>query len=145
MAEFHARPLEMDRKSGATSRIVPSQSSQHLFEKSPSDGVDDDDDDDKTIVFHGKLHRRIASTLQTKFHLTQPTHIQRQVLNVFAPQQSNLFVQSETGSGKTLAYLLPIVQVSRRLLFRLLPLESCLCSPFYVLEDDTLYFWLRTD
>jgi hypothetical protein len=97
MAEFHARPLEIDRRSGATGRFTESRDSQHLFQA------------DTQLP----LHPRLLLQCQTKFNMKQPTQIQIETWRHFHAnhQQHNLFVQSETGSGKTLAYLLPIIQV----------------------------------
>ena len=109
MATYHARPLEMDRRSGATARIVPSRASQHLFRTgSPSNNAN----------YQQLLSPKLVATLYSKFGWKGPTLIQTKTLE-HAQRQSqpgmvptNLLVQSETGSGKTLAYLLPIVQVS---------------------------------
>ena len=96
MAEFHARPMEMDRRCGAVSSIVPSKESSHIFD---------------SCAFEG-LHPRIITSL-TKIGVQQPTLIQtRAVQALQTSKPHNLFIQSETGSGKTLAYLLPILQVS---------------------------------
>ena len=98
MAEFHARPMEMDRRAGASGKYTQSTESQHLFETH------------KQLPLHPKLWQQC----QTIFGIKKPTQIQistwEQFFSNFAT--NNLFVQSETGSGKTLAYLLPIVQVS---------------------------------
>lgn len=99
MAEFHARPLEMDRRSGASSRIAPSKASTHLFQDSGG-GCD-------TLG----LHPRLTTCLTSRFLLERPTIIQQKALLALENKgDANLFVQSETGSGKTLAFLLPIIQ-----------------------------------
>lgn len=99
MAEFHARPLEMDRRSGAKSTIAPSKDSQHLF-------------DDSKLPLHPRLLRHVDAN----FTMKQATSIQSTTWQqFFQHKDKNLFIQSETGSGKTLAYLLPIVQVRRLL------------------------------
>lgn len=98
MAEFHARPLEMDRRSGAVSQIVPSHESLHLFEANENE-------------FQG-LHTRLIASLH-KMKVPRPTVIQTRAIRALqGSTRHNLFIQSETGSGKTLAYLLPILQVS---------------------------------
>jgi len=97
MAEFHARPMEMDRKSGAVASIAPSRESSHIF-------------DSQQHVFGG-LHPRLTSSV-TKLGVKQPTIIQTRAIHALQTHpNANLFIQSETGSGKTLAYLLPILQV----------------------------------
>ena len=103
MAEFHARPYKMDRRSGASSRIAPSKASTHLFQ-------------DKTGCAQLGLHARLTTCLTSRFHLERPTVIQQRALSALENKgDANLFVQSETGSGKTLAFLLPIVQVRESL------------------------------
>lgn len=103
MAEFHARPYEMDRRSGASSRIAPSKASTHLFQ-------------DETGCAQLGLHERLTTCLTLRFHLERPTVIQQRSLSALENKgDANLFVQSETGSGKTLAFLLPIVQVRESL------------------------------
>jgi ATP-dependent helicase YprA (DUF1998 family) len=99
MAEFHARPMEMDRRSGAVSTIAPSRESTHIFD------------------FDGNpwkgLHPRIISSL-SKLGMERPTVIQTRAMNALKDtKRHNLFIQSETGSGKTLAFLLPILQVRK--------------------------------
>lgn len=122
MREFHARPMEMDRRSGASSTILPSKESSHLFERN--------DNDDS--VFASSLHSRLVSSL-TKMGVTQPTIIQTRAIQALQSHSNcNLFIQSETGSGKSLAYLLPILQVCIRTL-----LLSCCLSDSYI--------WLRHD
>jgi DEAD/DEAH box helicase len=112
MAEFHARPMEIDRRSGATGRFTESRDSQHLFQA------------DAQLP----LHPRLLLQCQTKFNMKQPTQIQIDTWRQFHAKQQdhNLFVQSETGSGKTLAYLLPIIQVgsARK---RIPTTHRCLC------------------
>jgi ATP-dependent helicase YprA (DUF1998 family) len=96
MAEFHARPMEMDRRCGAVSRIAPSRESTHIFDEHAWKG----------------LHPRITSSL-SKLGMERPTVIQTRAMNALKGiKRHNLFIQSETGSGKTLAFLLPILQVS---------------------------------
>jgi hypothetical protein len=103
MAEFHARPYEMDRRSGASSRIAPSKASTHLFQ-------------DETGCAQLGLHARLTTCLTSRFHLERPTVIQQRALSALENKgDANLFVQSETGSGKTLAFLLPIIQVRESL------------------------------
>jgi DEAD/DEAH box helicase len=97
MAEFHARPMEMDRRAGATSSYTKSQSSSHLF-------------DSHRVL---PLHTKLLKVCEDKFNMKQATQIQINTWLKFHEddQKHNIFVQSETGSGKTLAYLLPIIQV----------------------------------
>jgi ATP-dependent RNA helicase DDX31/DBP7 len=102
LAEFHARPLELDRRSGATVRkLVPtSKESSHLFT-------------DTSEWSNFPLHERLVSTLQSSgFDLQRPTVIQTKSIPAFFQdkQLHNILIHSETGSGKTLAYLLPILQ-----------------------------------
>jgi hypothetical protein len=103
LAEFHARPAEMDRKSRAVSNFESSKDSQHLFEG----------DGGETFESLGLHSRLVAAVGSPKLGgLSRPTHIQRKAIHALLHNpKSNLFIQSETGSGKTLAYLLPIVQV----------------------------------
>jgi primosomal protein N' len=120
MAEFHARPMEMDRRAGATGTYTASKESLHLF------------DTKKQLPLHPKL----LLQCQTKFNMKQATQIQSNTWKQFHAndEKNNLFVQSETGSGKTLAYLLPIVQVRWRISF-----VSCL----FTSGKETI--WLRHD
>jgi primosomal protein N' len=103
LAEFHARPAEMDRKSRAVSNFETSKDSQHLFEGDGGESFES-----------LRLHSRLVTAVESPKlgSLSRPTHIQRKAIQtLLQPSESNLFIQSETGSGKTLAYLLPIVQV----------------------------------
>jgi len=101
MAEYHARPMELDRRSGARTSKVISRESKHLFTKDQKDWTSLD------------LNPRLIQTLDTKFHLIQPTSVQSRAIQTFHDpmnKQKNFLIHSETGSGKTLAYLLPILQ-----------------------------------
>ena len=124
MSTYHARPYEMDRKSGAVSKIHESKESTHIFEN--DDDYDDDSDAENETsnpFLNCGLHPRIvhAITSEKGMNLQRPTVIQRNAWDQILMRKGrkdnkkigsrNLFVQSETGSGKTLAYLLPIVQV----------------------------------
>lgn len=123
LSTYHARPYEMDRKSGAVSHIMKSKESMHIF------GDDDDMDEDRDVERSSNdvatvcpfqqcgLHERIAKALSSdKFKLKRPTLIQRNAWQQMITQESssgkgqNLYIQSETGSGKTLAFLVPLVQ-----------------------------------
>ena len=117
LAEFHARPMELDRRSGAHSRVVPSYDSKHLM----------DNNHQWTDL---PLHPRLIQTMTQHFQLSQPTKIQTKAIitllssrnesenaensnssnNKDDAKLSNLLLQSETGSGKTLAYALPVLQ-----------------------------------
>ena len=104
MAEYHARPMEMDRRFGANAQNYESKDSNHLFSE------------DKEQPSSLSIHPHLWRCLQTKFEISQPTIIQTSVLKAyFSNPTSNLLIQSETGSGKTLAYLLPVLQVSLRI------------------------------
>lgn len=97
MAEFHARPMELDRRSGARSSIRISKASSHLFVA----------DDWKSL----KINPRLMQTLTSRFQLEKPTAIQtRTIQAIQSNSKNNVLIHSETGSGKTLAYLLPILQ-----------------------------------
>jgi ATP-dependent RNA helicase DDX31/DBP7 len=104
LAEFHARPMELDRRAGARSTIRASNESQHLFATA------------RTWSQLG-LHPRLVACVESQFK--SPTTIQTRAIPAFAVDsaapaaataQHNLLIHSETGSGKTLAYLLPILQ-----------------------------------
>lgn len=99
LAEFHARPLELDRRAGALRKVTPSKHSAHLF-----DAV-------RTWTDCG-LSERLVHAVQSNSHfdLAQPTMIQAKAIPAFLKFEANILLHSETGSGKTLAYLLPIVQ-----------------------------------
>lgn len=101
LAEFHARPMELDRRAGVVLRkATKSRDSTHLFGE---DRVWSDFD----------LHSRIVAALQCgNVKLERPTNVQSRAIPAFFTNQQlhNILLQSETGSGKTLAYLLPILQ-----------------------------------
>jgi ATP-dependent RNA helicase DDX31/DBP7 len=97
MAEFHARPMELDRRSGARSSIRISKASSHLFVADNWESL--------------QINSRLIQTLTSKFELAKPTSIQTKTIQVIqSSPKNNVLVHSETGSGKTLAYLLPILQ-----------------------------------
>ena len=124
MAEFHARPMELDRRSraSATTIVRDKEHSNHLF----SSAV--------TSWSQFRLHSRIVNAMESSLDLSQPTLIQARALSAIlgataqndaeglsstSPVQQqeehkayhhNILIHSETGSGKTLAYLLPILQ-----------------------------------
>ena len=132
MSTYHARPAEMDRKSGAVSKILESHESTHIF-GNDNDVIDGDvidetgkNDDSIDCPFascglHHNIVRSITSTKGNGPALKRPTVIQRNAWDQILIRKGrvgnneimkkNLFIQSETGSGKTLAYLIPIVQV----------------------------------
>jgi len=101
MAEFHARPMELDRRSGVARKgAIVSKSSMHLFDAEDWNSLD--------------LHPRLIQTLESsKFRLAKPTSVQSRSIATFHDPQNakrNILIHGETGSGKTLAYLLPILQ-----------------------------------
>lgn len=129
LAEFHARPLELDRRAGA----VVGQGRQRPYETSvPSSHLFAKANRWEDLPLHARLIAAVQSA--SGFNLAQPTAIQSQAIPAFnattTPAASasrahknadnhhpssnrnntNLFLHSETGSGKTLAYLLPILQ-----------------------------------
>jgi hypothetical protein len=131
MREFHARPMEMDRRSGATAQIIaPSRDSTHLFDQNNVDGF-------------SSLHPRLHSSL-VKLNITRPTIIQTRAIQSLQTNRHsrNLFIQSETGSGKTLAFLLPILQV-RYYYYSYLSKSIIYSSGVDRLSDGVL--WLRHD
>ena len=96
MAEFHARPMELDRRSGARRTTKVSTESQHLFEVAQ----------DWSSL---KVHPRLLQSLKKAYD--KPTTIQAKAIQAFSSSsENNVLIHSETGSGKTLAYLLPILQ-----------------------------------
>jgi ATP-dependent RNA helicase DDX31/DBP7 len=100
LAEFHARPMELDRRAGAVARVpARSKDSLHLFEEAS-----------KWDNF--SIHPKIVHCLQNQIKLEKPTVIQSKTIPEFFrnDQLHNILIHSETGSGKTLAYLLPILQ-----------------------------------
>ncbi|KAL7578749.1 hypothetical protein ACA910_015982 [Epithemia clementina (nom. ined.)] len=126
MAEFHAPPMELDRRSRAAVAVIRDKAdSQHLFSPNSS-----------WSQFASLLHPRIVQSLQSTLGLAQPTLIQARTIPAFFPLSlqtatettstnavakekvvadtataaHNILIHSETGSGKTLAYLLPILQ-----------------------------------
>jgi len=122
LSTYHARPYEMDRKSGAVSRIQESKDSTHIF---GGDAEDEDEDmtgnesKSKCPFIQCGIHERIVNAIKSdKFKLKRPTIIQRNAWDQIidkgsspaAGKRKNLFIQSETGSGKTLAFLIPILQ-----------------------------------
>lgn len=112
MAEFHARPMELDRRSGARSTTIVSKESTHLFTN-----------DTKNNSWESlNVYPRLVQTLRSDSfgNLEKPTTIQANTIRAFQEstvamkdsksKKKNVLVHSETGSGKTLAYLLPILQ-----------------------------------
>jgi ATP-dependent RNA helicase DDX31/DBP7 len=100
LAEFHARPMELDRRAGTVVRKVTAKSSSHLFTEA-------------TEWDKAPLHKRIVTAIQSSsFQIERPTVIQSKAIPAFfqGDMLHNVLLQSETGSGKTLAYLLPIIQ-----------------------------------
>jgi ATP-dependent RNA helicase DDX31/DBP7 len=96
MAEFHARPLELDRRFGATTKpAITSKDSSHLFATSAEWTAN-------------LLHPRLLNTLKTS-GWTRPTTIQARTVPSFFNKDDNVLIHSETGSGKTLAFFIPIL------------------------------------
>jgi ATP-dependent RNA helicase DDX31/DBP7 len=112
LSTYHARPYEMDRKSGAVSHIQESKESTHIFGE---DGEHSEDESSCPFLQCG-VHSRITKSITSdKFKLKRPTMIQRNAWSQMIPKnekqaRKNLFVQSETGSGKTLAFFIPLLQ-----------------------------------
>ena len=122
MAEFHARPMELDRRSGARSTTIMSRESTHLF----TDNIQGNSWESLNI------YPRLIKTLRSSAfgNLQKPTTIQSSSIRAFYEsthalsrndtkmkssgdknkKKKNVLIHSETGSGKTLAYLLPILQ-----------------------------------
>jgi len=136
LSEFHARPLELDRRSGVSSNLHrqlqserSSKRSSHLF----SEAREWSDFDTNKL-----LHERLIKAVRDDFQLCRPTVIQSKSIPAFLTttattiptttkgddnagssssgnsngnsNNTNVLLHSETGSGKTLAYLLPILQ-----------------------------------
>lgn len=99
LAEFHARPYELDRRAEARTKVKPLRSSRHLWDSS-------------AMEWSRWLHPRIASVLTGALQLSQPTRIQGVALELLLSKENhaNSWVHSETGSGKTLAFVLPLLQ-----------------------------------
>mmetsp|Transcript_8314 Transcript_8314/g.15672 ORF Transcript_8314/g.15672 Transcript_8314/m.15672 type:complete len:764 (-) Transcript_8314:640-2931(-) len=120
LSTYHARPYEMDRKSGAVSHIEKSRDSLHIFGDDLENKYLHPSEKDVGPVCPFQqcgVHERIAKALTSdKFKLNRPTVIQRNAWNQMMSHESssgkgqNLFIQSETGSGKTLAFLVPLLQ-----------------------------------
>eukprot|EP00526_Cylindrotheca_closterium_P001265 CAMPEP_0113632462 /NCGR_PEP_ID=MMETSP0017_2-20120614/16874_1 /TAXON_ID=2856 /ORGANISM="Cylindrotheca closterium" /LENGTH=894 /DNA_ID=CAMNT_0000543021 /DNA_START=9 /DNA_END=2693 /DNA_ORIENTATION=+ /assembly_acc=CAM_ASM_000147 len=97
LAEYHARPMELDRRSGARAVTRVSKESSHIFVAQEWDSLD--------------INARMTQALKSRFELNKPTGIQAKTIQTFQDNpKKNVLVHSETGSGKTLAYLLPILQ-----------------------------------
>ena len=115
MAEFHARPMELDRRSGARSTTIVSKESTHLFTN-----------DAKSNTWESlNVYSHLVQSLRSDAfgNLEKPTTIQSNTIRAFQESTSsligdsslkkkkkNVLIHSETGSGKTLAYLLPLLQ-----------------------------------
>ena len=121
MAEFHARPMELDRRSGARSTTIVSKESSHIFTN------DNRSNSWESLNIYPRLIRTLLSP--TFGNLEKPTTIQSNTIRAFQEstfaviredskrnntdgkkEKKNVLVHSETGSGKTLAYILPILQ-----------------------------------
>jgi ATP-dependent RNA helicase DDX31/DBP7 len=111
MAEYHARPMELDRRAGARKVTLVSKESKHIFDS------DSASNDWQSLG----IHSRLIQTLQSSHfgNLEKPTTIQARTMRAFhgkdmqsttSKTKHNVLIHSETGSGKTLAYMLPILQ-----------------------------------
>ena len=136
MAEFHARPMELDRRAGirnysttttVTGNMTSTNHNNHndnIQATATNDRNDDSTTDSETKWENLPLHKRLLSAIHQSIGTTsRPTTIQCQAIPLLLlsqpPQQQhrsekseqkNVFIHSETGSGKTLAYLLPVLQ-----------------------------------
>uniref|UniRef100_A0A7S4AWL8 ATP-dependent RNA helicase n=1 Tax=Pseudo-nitzschia australis TaxID=44445 RepID=A0A7S4AWL8_9STRA len=122
MAEFHARPMELDRRSGARSATIVSTESAHLFT------TDAQNNSWESLNIYPRLLQTLRSAAFDS--LKKPTTIQLRTIRAFQEstnallreskdkdssnssknKKKNVLIHSETGSGKTLAYLIPIIQ-----------------------------------
>jgi ATP-dependent RNA helicase DDX31/DBP7 len=118
MAEYHARPMELDRRAGIRSFSNNYSQAVGVGTKSINDGKDPSDSANRTWE-NLSLHKRLISAIQHSLGSTSnPTLIQYHAIPILIAQQqnnesikqTNVFLHSETGSGKTLAYLLPVLQ-----------------------------------
>lgn len=100
MAEYHARPLELDRRSGATVR--PRKKSRQDLDTTSE--VFSQESGWKDLNLDPKIVNLLSHP--------KPTKIQEKVLHSMGKggEAKNHWIQSETGSGKTLAYFLPVLQ-----------------------------------
>jgi len=119
MAEFHARPMELDRRSGARSATLVSRESAHIFM------TDAENNSWESLNIYPRLLQTLRSSAFGE--LQKPTTIQLRTIRAFQEstnalitksavaraarqRKKNVLIHSETGSGKTLAYLIPIIQ-----------------------------------
>ena len=115
LSTYHARPYELDRKSGAASHIQESKESTHIFGEDDELDQSDDEEGSSCPFSQCGLHPKVVKAITSqKFNLKRPTVIQRnawcEMIKNSKNVKKNLFVQSETGSGKTLAFLIPLMQ-----------------------------------
>jgi len=91
LREFHARPAELDRRSGARKKVTESKPSDHLF--------------GTTQWQDFGLDERLLQRLPER-----PTSIQVAAIPAILNKAANCtLIQAETGSGKTLAFGLPLL------------------------------------
>lgn len=131
MAQYHARPLEMDRRANAIAYIRPSHPSQHIFSNITTEATPQGDEDDENETNNNNnssssfesmgVHPKFITALN-HMSITQPTSIQSNAIPKLLQlgnaslqagdktDANGLCIQCETGSGKTIAYLLPILQ-----------------------------------
>ena len=119
MAQYHARPMEMDRRSNAKSNIKKSTASNLIFQGITSNEKDSESQNSSPWAQMG-LHKRLVHAIVHRGIITRednsaptPTIVQSDAIpKLLSPDSNgnvNVCVQCETGSGKTLAYLLPII------------------------------------
>eukprot|EP00978_Attheya_sp_CCMP212_P010081 scaffold24233_cov43-Attheya_sp.AAC.1 len=108
MADYHARPLEMDRRSGATSLIQPSKESTHIFEEetdSTHANATENENENATakmttggpfaqLGLHSNLVHAVTSP-RGPFRLERPTIIQARAIHQLLQTEgrNNLFMQ----------------------------------------------------
>jgi ATP-dependent RNA helicase DDX31/DBP7 len=128
MAQYHARPMELDRRSKAAFRIKPSEASNSIFAEADKVRTDEHGSDsapEKQTSSNNAwekmgLHSSLVNAICNRGIVggagksaPRPTIVQSDAIPKLLIQKPcgsvNVCVQCETGSGKTLAYLLPVV------------------------------------
>ena len=162
MAEFHAHPLEMDRRSKAESKIKLSTSSSHIFmtksnstnEESSDVNKDRKDSNQnnsspnqnnsisKCPFINLGLNERLANTITSQrgpFRLHQPTIIQAKALSLLLPSMKSSALKEKSNIGKINKPNIFIQSEtgSGKTLAYLLPIiQSLLSSPFIAQHKD---------